>query len=174
MNKHLSEQQIQEYLDDNINHEKKQIIEEHLSECSICRAEIKQYKKLYVILENDIEHHLSNRFNLKVLDRVKEIPIKRPKNWIYYLIGTFSLFLILGISLYFSNLIPNIYVFDQLKILSNTYVLPYVELFQNLSSSKSMNYLFLSFIIIFIIGTIDRLFFSSEGFSKSNKILSII
>lgn len=174
MNKHLSEQQIQEYLDNNINHSKKQTIEEHLSECSSCREEIKHYKKLYAILENDIEDRLSKQFNLKVLARVKEIPIKKPKTWVYYLLGLVSLFIILGTSLYYNDLIPNVFVFEQLNILLKAYILPYVELFQNLSSSKSMNYLFLSFIIIFIIGTIDRIFFSTDGFSKSNKTLLII
>lgn len=174
MNKHLSEQHIQEYLDNNINHSKKQTIEEHLSECSSCREEIKRYKKLYAILENNIEHRLSTEFNVNVLNRIKNIPIKKPKTWIYYLPGLFGFFVILGTSLYFSNLKPFVHVFEQSKILINAYILPYVELFQKLSSSKSLNYLFLSFLIIFIIGTIDRLFFSSEGLSKSNKILLII
>lgn len=174
MNTHLSEQQIQDYLDNNINHSKKQTIEEHLAECPSCRAEIKHYKKLYSILGNDIESCLSTKFNFNVLNRLKNIPIKKPKTWIYYLLGLFGFFIILGTSLYFRDLKPFYYVYAQFKILINAYILPYVELFQNLSSSKSMNYLFLSFIIIFIIGTIDRLFFSSEGFSKSNKILLII
>jgi len=84
---HLSEKDIQEYLDreDACNFES---IETHLAGCEKCRMVLAQYKALYSGLEDDNWFSLSDDFAVKMTERIKVETLEEKRSRVvYFVIG---------------------------------------------------------------------------------------
>jgi len=102
--KHLSDEQIQQYLDDRDRNNGLDI-EEHLKSCPDCQKNFDQYKGLYSSLQIDTVPKLSPNFAHNV---VSSLPDITENKWEQYESGfVISLVLIgLAISFYFINPLP--------------------------------------------------------------------
>ncbi len=77
--KHLSENEIQEYLD-NTDFTGKQEIITHLDGCQLCRNRVKEYETLFFQLEKAEPGELSPDFAAKVMSKIKaEAPARSPR-----------------------------------------------------------------------------------------------
>ncbi len=70
--KHLSDDQLQDYLDGNL---KEEAVINHLDSCPLCRQKLKEYEQLYTALEIDEGFTLSPEFTSKVIARVVAEPV---------------------------------------------------------------------------------------------------
>jgi len=71
MSEHISEFEIQQYLDNNLDQDEKKILEDHLSICRQCRTVVEKYKTLYTLLADDTDIQLSNNFTQHVLRNIE-------------------------------------------------------------------------------------------------------
>ena len=67
---HLTDEEIQEYLDGNLSHQKRIFAEAHLKTCELCQAALKQYQSLYVGLKQDHGFDLPITFTKSVLTKL--------------------------------------------------------------------------------------------------------
>jgi hypothetical protein len=104
MIRHLSDEQIQSYLDKQPN-QNIQMIEEHLSACPSCMKSVQEYRQLYTSLETDPFPSLSTDFTERVVSRVSGSEESR---WQFFESGFIITFFLFGIAaaLYFVNPLP--------------------------------------------------------------------
>ena len=67
---HLTDEEIQDYLDGNLSHQKRIFLEAHLKTCDSCQAALKQYQSLYVGLKQDQVFDLPKSFAKSVIARL--------------------------------------------------------------------------------------------------------
>jgi hypothetical protein len=104
MNDHITEEQIQDYLDkqDSINTSD---IEKHLQICSSCQKNLAEYQELYTVLNSDPFPELPKDFSTQVLSAVSDTQESRKQ---LFESGSIMAFFLFGIaaSLYFVNPLP--------------------------------------------------------------------
>jgi len=71
MSEHLTDEQIQDYLDENLSQEQKTIIERHIQTCQKCQTELAQYRNLYTRLKSDVTFDLSPGFSIRVMKTIR-------------------------------------------------------------------------------------------------------
>ena len=101
MSNHLTEEQIQGYLDDQDRFDLK-AIEEHLRVCASCQKSLEEYRKLYTALNTDLFSALPNNFSEQVVSVVSG---SRESRWQLFESGfiiAFFLFVVAA-SIYFIN-----------------------------------------------------------------------
>ncbi len=67
---HLTDQDIQDYLDGNLSHSSRVFAEAHLETCEFCRETLKQYQSLYVGLKQDQGFDLPRSFAKSVVAKL--------------------------------------------------------------------------------------------------------
>jgi hypothetical protein len=72
--KHLTDEEIQDFLDGNLSREIALVTERHLETCLLCREAVKQYQSVYAGLDRDKGFELSKGFAKSV---VKMLPAQR-------------------------------------------------------------------------------------------------
>jgi len=77
LNKHLTDNEIQGYLDDG-NIVGNSAIAGHLSNCESCRLKVKQYEALFGSLATDTAPELSVDFTESVMSKIESIPLPEP------------------------------------------------------------------------------------------------
>ena len=104
MSNHLTEEQIQGYLDKQDSFDSK-AIEEHLRVCASCRKSLEEYRKLYTALNTDLFSALANDFSEQVVSAVSG---SRESRWQLFESGFIIAFFLIGVaaSLYFINPLP--------------------------------------------------------------------
>ena len=104
MGNHLTEEQIQGYLDEQDSFDSK-AIEEHLRVCASCQKNLEEYRKLYTALNTDLFSALSNDFSEQVVSAVSG---SRESRWQLFESGFIIAFFLIGVaaSLYFINPLP--------------------------------------------------------------------
>jgi hypothetical protein len=68
--KHLTDEEIQDFLDGNLTHKRAALAERHLETCSRCREALRQYQSLYVKLGDERGFELSKGFARSVIGRL--------------------------------------------------------------------------------------------------------
>jgi hypothetical protein len=76
--RHLTDIEIQKYLDRELNREEEIFLEKHLPDCHICQRKISDYQEIYKILNQPPEVDLPVNFVDKVLAR---IPAQQKYRW---------------------------------------------------------------------------------------------
>ena len=66
---HLDDQQVQMYLDHNLQTDKSDI-ESHVSICEDCRQKLKEYKEVYQVLQEDPYPQLSSNFSRNIMEKL--------------------------------------------------------------------------------------------------------
>jgi hypothetical protein len=68
--KHLTDEEIQDFLDGNLTHERTLLVEKHLETCARCREALRQYQSLYLGLRDDRGFELSKGFARSVIRKL--------------------------------------------------------------------------------------------------------
>ncbi len=76
--RHLTEEEIQNYLDD-IPGSGNRFVEEHLRSCQLCQKDLAGYKRLYAGLKTDKGFELSPDFTEKVFSRLSPVPASKSR-----------------------------------------------------------------------------------------------
>ena len=104
MSNHLTEEQIQGYLDDQDRFDSI-AIKEHLKVCASCQKSLEEYRKLYTALNTDLFSALPNNFSEQVVSVVSG---SRESRWQLFESGFIIAFFLFGVaaSIYFINPLP--------------------------------------------------------------------
>jgi len=76
---HLTDEELQNYLDGNISHKQIPIFEQHIESCEKCQSELAQYRSLYAGLKEDVAFNLLPGFSTAVM---KAIQAQVRKTWL--------------------------------------------------------------------------------------------
>ena len=102
---HLTDEEIQDYLDGNLSHQKRIFFEAHLQTCESCQAALKQYQSLYVGLKQDQGFDLPKSFAKSV---VAKLPLaekaKSGFNYSDILLGILAILLTAATASYYLDL----------------------------------------------------------------------
>lgn len=109
---HLTDEELQNYLDGNISHSQISIFEQHIESCERCQFELAQYRSLYVELKEDVAFDLSPNFSNAVIKAVqvgaKKALLARLWNLLLPVIG---IAVGIGVMIYYVDFKPFIKVF---------------------------------------------------------------
>ena len=70
--KHLTDEEIQDFMDGNLSREISLLTERHLETCPLCRDAVKQYQSIYAGLDDDEGFDLSKGFARSVVNTLPE------------------------------------------------------------------------------------------------------
>jgi predicted anti-sigma-YlaC factor YlaD len=102
---HLTDEEIQDYLDGNLSHQGKVFAKAHLESCESCQATVKQYQTLYVGLKKDQGFDLPRTFAKSV---VAKLPLaqktKSGFNYSDILLGILAILITAFTSIYYLDL----------------------------------------------------------------------
>ena len=105
--KHLTDEEIQEYLDGNLSPENELSFKTHLGFCLLCRGSLKQYQSLYVGLANDKGFELSESFAKSLISKLPtEAKPKAHFNYANIFWTILGIILTAGIIFYYMDLKP--------------------------------------------------------------------
>jgi hypothetical protein len=76
---HVTDQQIQDYLDGNLPYDQASILERHIQSCKKCQTELAHYQNLYGDLKADTSFALSSGFSTNVM---KAVQAEAKKAWL--------------------------------------------------------------------------------------------
>lgn len=103
--KHLTDEEIQDYLDGNLSEEKRLSIQRHVEACPACQQALGQYENLYVGLQDDREFELSKGFAKSVLKLLPTEPeAESHSSFVNTLLTVLGILIPFGIALYFLDL----------------------------------------------------------------------
>jgi len=109
---HLTDEQIQDYLDGNLSHDQVSILTEHFQSCQKCQTELAQYKSLCGVLKEDVAFDLSPSFSNAVMKAVqadaKKALLARLWNLLLPIIG---IAVAIGVMIYYIDFKPFMKVF---------------------------------------------------------------
>ena len=105
--KHLTDMEIQDYLDDNLPQEQSGIVQNHIENCRSCQNELKLYRNLYGGLKEEPAFSLSPNFAASIVSRieVEQAGSFRLKLW-YIFLSILGIGLALGTTFYFVDFAP--------------------------------------------------------------------
>lgn len=102
---HLTDDEIQDYLDGNLSRQGRIFLEAHLETCELCQATLKQYQSLYVGLRQDKGFDLPRTFAKSV---VAKLPLAQKTesgfNYSDILLGILAILITAFASLYYMDL----------------------------------------------------------------------
>ncbi len=157
--KHLTDEEIQNYLDGNLSREIALLTERHLETCALCREAVKQYQGVYAGLDEEKGFDLSKGFAKSV---VKMLPpqgeTKSPFDLLNVFLMILGVIVAAGVTLYYVDLRPLGRAFS--------HVLPGPELGSGVVAfvedlliglNGNLGLLILGVLTLLIIGGLDRL-----------------
>jgi hypothetical protein len=158
---HLTDEEIQDYLDGDLSGDMASLAHEHLEVCPQCREALKQYQSMYVGLEDDTGFELSKGFARTVVRRLPaQAEAKSYSRILNVLLVVLGVAVSLGVTLYYIDLRP------LGKTLSN--FLPGPELGAGLLDllegllvglNGNVEFLAIALLIFFLVAGLDRLVF---------------
>ena len=102
---HLTDEEIQDYLDGNLSHQGRIFAEAHLETCESCKVAVKQYQSLYVGLKQDRGFDLPRTFAKSVVAKLPLTPkTKSGFDYSDILLGILAILITAFASLYYLNL----------------------------------------------------------------------
>ncbi len=162
--KHLSDEEIQDYLDGSLSSANREI-KEHLETCQLCKAVLEEYRKVYAELRVDKGFELSQGFANSVISKLPQKARSRSfanHAAIFFIIlglifGGCSMFYLAGWK-YISQGITNIFQ-PQLDFISTLWG-TMGRLLTNLNIDFGL--LLISGLILFIISMLDQMLFHKK------------
>jgi predicted anti-sigma-YlaC factor YlaD len=153
---HLTDPQIQDYLDGNVAPEQRETLREHIDQCERCRSILTSYQNLYFHLEDDRDVALPRNFTKNVLavlkkESVGEVHLKLTN---VFLIG-FGVIVALNTVFYFYDFGA---LFDRLK--QNIDLNPeYITALKPQAYNLEANIYILTFAVMLLLAAADYFFF---------------
>ena len=109
---HLTDEELQNYLDGNISHSQISIFEQHIESCEKCQSELAQYRDLYAELKKDAAFNLSPGFSNAIM---KTIHAKAKKAWLAHLwnilLPVIGIAVAIGVMIYYVDFTPFVKAF---------------------------------------------------------------
>lgn len=146
--KHLSDNEIQQYLDDNKSDE---LITEHVSVCDSCRLLLHQYQLLYGSIESE-KIALSDDFSTKTMGLIHNLDVQ-----VSY---SYRNFVLIGLAGIVISLLSMVYIIGYEVILQYIKEIRFAEMFTYKETTDSIINRYGSIIKIAISGGIILLFFT--------------
>lgn len=110
---HLTDEELQKYLDGNISSAQIPIFEQHIESCEKCQSELAQYRSLYAGLKADVAFDLSPGFSNAVMKAVqaeaKKALLARLWNVLLPILGVAAG---IGVMIYYIDLKPFLKIFS--------------------------------------------------------------
>ena len=110
---HLTDEQIQNYLDGNLPHDQVSFLKGHIQSCPNCQSELAHYRGLYVELKEDVAFDLSSHFFTSVMKAVqaeaKKAFLTRLWNVLLPILGVAAG---IGVMIYFIDFKPFLKIFS--------------------------------------------------------------
>lgn len=104
---HLTDEEIQDYLDENLSEKITLLVRQHLEECHRCREALKQYQSVYVGLEDEKGFELSKVFARSVVNKLPaEGEAKSYLSLLNIFLALLGAAISIGITLRYVNLKP--------------------------------------------------------------------
>lgn len=159
---HLTDEEIQEYLDGNLSRQKRIFAEAHLKTCELCQVTLKQYQSLYVGLKQDQVFDLPKTFAKSIVAKLP--PAEKAKSGFNYsdiLLGILATLITAFTTLHFLDL----------GLLGKrlTYIpLPQFELIERLFDAAkglvaalegNLSLLVVGILVLLVTGALDRILF---------------
>lgn len=157
--RHLTDEDMQEYLDGNLSPENELSFKTHLEICPLCQGSFKQYQSLYVGLANDEGFELSESFAKSLISKLlAEAKPKARFNYANVFWTILGIIITAGIIIYYIDLKP------LGKAISNTFIPQYefgsvlVASIKSFLSGLNGNIALLAFagLTLLIIAALDR------------------
>jgi predicted anti-sigma-YlaC factor YlaD len=159
---HLTDEEIQDYLDGNLSHQSRVFLEAHLKTCESCQVALKQYQSLYVGLKQDQEFDLPRTFAKSVVVRLPMAEkAKSGFNYSDILLGILAILVTAFTTLHFLDL--------GLLGRSLSYIpLPQFELIERLFDAAknlvaalqaNLSLLVVGILVLLVTGALDRILF---------------
>ena len=147
---HLTDEQIQEFLDNKTGQETNSVVE-HLETCAHCKKQVEAYKQVFSTLNVEPDFSLPVNFVDKVVSTVETSEDKKYKKWESVLL-IFSIIQGIGLAIYFLDIkkIFSFFSFEKLEFLQTTF-----EQINSLGNGF-LPILFFALIIISFYGFLDR------------------
>jgi hypothetical protein len=162
--RHLSDEEIQDYLDGSPSSVNK-TIEEHLETCQLCKGILEEYKKVYAELKKDIGFELSPDFSSLIISKLSLKASPKPLTSyagiflaiLGLVLGVGSMFYLVGWK-YINQGLANI-IQPQLNFIPGLWVTV-----SRLSASLHIDFrlLLISGLILFIISKLDYILFHKK------------
>ena len=109
---HLTDEELQNYLDGNISHNQESIFEQHIQGCKKCQAEFEHYQSLYTGLKEEKDFALSPGFSINVM---KAVHAKAKHAWLArlwnVLLPLLGIAVGIGVTVYYVDFKPFIKAF---------------------------------------------------------------
>ncbi|NIP42954.1 MAG: hypothetical protein GWO41_17700 [candidate division Zixibacteria bacterium] len=157
--KHLTDEQIQDYLDGNLA-ENAGTIEEHIESCNNCRAELARYRSLSTALSEDVGFELSPDFASEVVASIEEKGAERFFFRLSHII-LWATGILAGIALLirFTDIEKAFSGFAIFGETGESFINVIVTSFRNVIESSGLDLRFVGMIIVVLLGIylIDRL-----------------
>jgi len=103
--RHLTDEEIQEYLDGNLSPQDVSLFETHLKSCPHCHESLRQYQSLYAGLASDEGFKLSESFAKSVISKLSvEVKPKSRFNYANVFLTILGIVIALGITFYYVDL----------------------------------------------------------------------
>jgi hypothetical protein len=153
---HLTDSQIQDYLDDNVSPDLRKAFREHVDLCESCRQNLSFYRGLYRQLEDDGDIVLSRMFTKNILmtlkkESVGEVHVKLTTVFLIF----FGVIVGLNTVLYFYDFGA---LFDRLK--QNIDLSPdYITTLKPQAFSFEVNFYILTVVVLLLLAAADYLIF---------------
>jgi uncharacterized protein YacL len=155
--KHLSEENIQKFLDKDITDSERINYKNHLNECSECRKRFEDYKYLYNQLAKDFSSGMSSSFEEKVLSKIQAVNNKQVNKGTREILFSFIGILIgLAITLFYTgtSFVSSFYEEIKFSLYENL-----SKFFENISLTQlfdRFNLLIMAGFILVIFAAIDN------------------
>jgi hypothetical protein len=105
--KHLTDDDIQDYLDGNLSRQNALSVERHMDTCPLCREALRQYQDLYVNLKEDRGFDLSKGFARSIIKRLPaEEEAKSHFSFVNIFLAILGIIISAGVTLYYVDLRP--------------------------------------------------------------------
>lgn len=170
--KHVTDEQIQDYLDGKLSMEK-HWIPTHLESCDFCKKQLNQYQNLYAALGKERNFKLSPNFSDSVVARLQEVSAAAFKLRVWHIeLSILGLIIGMGAALYFIELKPLLGIFTQFGSTAQKYLnLEAFSIITNYFSGLNINIGLLGFaiLIILVMTAIDHFIIQSK-----RKLISFI
>lgn len=157
MMRHLTSEDIQNYLDGQFNDTKKGKFIEHIKQCLFCQYEFENYQQLYSVLEEEPFVNLSQGFDRKVMAQIEKITPEKSifLNPAVLLYTGLSIWAGILISLYYTGLRPYVKLLSYSQLLIYKMMEPLYRLFDKIFSNAMGELSAAGLIIIFILAVVD-------------------
>jgi len=162
--KHLSEEEIQDYLDSSPS-SVDQTAEEHLKTCELCKGVVEEYRRVYAELKADKGFELSPDFSASVISRLPKEEVSRSGiSYAMILMAGISVLVLFSTAIYLLNWKGLTQVISGIFSPYSGTISVYGELIGRFFANLNINVglLALSALVLLVISLLDYILFSGR------------